>query len=46
VLIEKDGFGHSENYLEVQVAGAQRGELAEVTVTEVRGAGLAGVTAG
>ncbi|MDR0812762.1 MAG: tRNA (N(6)-L-threonylcarbamoyladenosine(37)-C(2))-methylthiotransferase MtaB [Oscillospiraceae bacterium] len=44
VLIERDNSGHSENYLEVLVEGADvhRGEIAGVLVSEVRGGCLVG----
>jgi threonylcarbamoyladenosine tRNA methylthiotransferase MtaB len=44
VLVEKDGLGHAENFVPVQVAGDQ-GQVVEARIVAVRGDALVGVPA-
>jgi threonylcarbamoyladenosine tRNA methylthiotransferase MtaB len=45
VLVEKDGFGHAENFAPVQVGIGGAGEIVEVRITGVDNGILTGVPA-
>jgi threonylcarbamoyladenosine tRNA methylthiotransferase MtaB len=42
ILVERDGFGHSEHFAPVQVAGAAAGEIVAARITGTSGAELIG----
>jgi threonylcarbamoyladenosine tRNA methylthiotransferase MtaB len=45
VLVEKDGFGHAENFAPVRTGSDKIGEVAEVTITGIDGDILIGEAA-
>ena len=45
ILVEKPGFGHSEHYLGVEIAGGEEGQVVPVTLTGFTDGRLRGETA-